>query len=102
MTMPSRIKDKPDSTITEIFDKDKLRFSYKDFKALIDDFNESIRIKAKENHILFIDLAKDIPPEAEYMYDTVHYTETGSKQIAHRVSEHLEPIVKAILRENNN
>ena len=35
------------------------------------------------------------------MYDTVHYTETGSKQIAHRVSEHLEPIIKAILRGNN-
>jgi lysophospholipase L1-like esterase len=101
MTMPSRIKDIPDVSIADIFNKDKLRVSYKEFKAIIDAFNESIRNKAKENHILFVDLAKDIPQEAEYMYDTVHYTETGSKQIAHRVSEHLEPIIKALVRDHN-
>jgi hypothetical protein len=102
MTMPSRIKVNPDDLIVDIFKNDKLRFSYNDYRALFDAFNDSIRNKAKENHILFIDLAKDIPQEAEYMYDTVHYTETGSKQIAQRVSEHLEPIIKAIMRRNNS
>ena len=80
----------------------KLNFSYQDCRALFDAFNDSIRNKAKENHIPLIDLAKTIPQEAEYMYDTVHYTETGSKQIAHQVSEHLEPIIKAVLRGNNS
>jgi hypothetical protein len=101
MTMPSRMKENPDKLIISIFETDKIRFSYEKFKELIDAFNDSIRKKAKENHILFIDLAKAIPQEAEYMYDTVHYTENGSKQVAHQVSDHLEPIIKAILRENN-
>ena len=102
MTMPSRLKDNPDDLIVYIFKNGKLKFSYQDCRVLFEAFNDSIRKKAKENHILFIDLAKVLPQEAEYMYDTVHYTATGSKQIAHRVSEHLEPIIKALLRGNNS
>ena len=102
MTMPSRLKENPDDLIVYIFKNGKINFSYQDCRALFDAFNDSIRNKAKENHIPLIDLAKTIPQEAEYMYDTVHYTETGSKQIAHQVSEHLEPIIKAVLRDNNS
>ena len=102
MTMPSRLKENPDELIVYIFKNGKINFSYQDCRALFDAFNDSIRNKAKENHISLIDLAKTIPQEAKYMYDTVHYTETGSKQIAHQVSEHLEPIIKTVLRRNNS
>jgi hypothetical protein len=98
MTMPSRLKENPDDLIVCIFKDGKINFSYQDCRALFNAFNDSIRNKAKENHIVLIDLAKTIPQEAQYMYDTVHYTETGSKQIAHQISEHLEPIIKAVLR----
>lgn len=102
MTMPSRLRENPDDLIVSIFKNAKQKISYQDCRELFDAFNDSIRYKAKENHILLIDLAKAIPQEAQYIYDTVHYTEIGSKQIAHLVSEHLEPIIKAMLRGNNN
>lgn len=98
MTMPSRLKESPDDLIVYIFNNAETKLNYQDCRELFDAFNDSIRNKAKENRILLIDLAKAIPQEAEYMYDTVHYTETGSIQIAHRVSEQLEPIIKAVLR----
>jgi hypothetical protein len=101
MTMPSRIKENPDDVIADIFKSDQIKFPYQGYRDLFETFNKSIRKKAKENSILCIDLAKTIPQEAQYMYDTVHYTEAGSKKIAQQISEHLEPIIKAVLRRNN-
>ncbi len=97
MTMPSRLTEHPDQLISLLFKRVQTSVSYQDFKSLFDAFNDSIRKKAKENHILLIDLAREIPQEKEYMYDTVHYTEYGSVKIAHLVSEQLQPIVKSLL-----
>ena len=100
MTMPSRFKDHPDKIIEDVIKNNKVNISYKDYKDIYDSFNELIRNKAKENRIALIDLAIVIPQEKKYMYDTVHYTEYGSEQIAHIISEHLQPIIKSLPQNN--
>jgi hypothetical protein len=100
MTMPSRLKEHPDKLIADSIKNNKVNIGYQEFKALFDAFNDSIRNKAKENHITLIDLDRAIPQENEYMYDTVHYTEQGSEKIAHIVSEQLQPIIKSLPQNN--
>ena len=65
-------------------------------KILFDMFNESIRKKAKENNIMVIDLAKEIPQEKEFMYDIVHHNDNGSIKSAEIISEQLTPLVQQI------
>jgi hypothetical protein len=71
MTMPSRFKEKPDPNVLVTFKNVSL--DYSQFKELFDLFNKSILKKAHENNIMVIDLAKEIPPEKEFMCDVVHY-----------------------------
>ena len=100
MTMPSRLKDHPDKLIKDIIENNKINISYHEYKDIFDAFNDSIRKKANENHIPLIDLASDIPQENKYIYDTVHYTEYGSGEIAHIINEQLLPIIKSLLQNN--
>jgi hypothetical protein len=52
-------------------------------------FNDIIRNIAEENHILMIDLAKQIPAEPDMLYDHYHYTAKGSLQAAEYISQKL-------------
>jgi hypothetical protein len=70
---------------------------YLEFKDLFDSFNEAIRKKGRENDIPVIDLARDIPPEKEYMYDVVHFTDRGSARVAEILTERLGPLIKGRL-----
>ena len=73
----------------------KLRYgiSYKEFKEIYDLFNETIRVVGKENSILVIDLANEIPQEKEYLYDSVHYNDNGSKLAASIISRELGKVI---------
>lgn len=97
MTMASRLKDIPDKAIADGIREAGL--NYAEFKALFDSFNDAIRKKASENHIMLIDLAKGIPPEREYFYDVVHHNPKGSVKAAEIISEHLQPLVKQIIEQ---
>ena len=91
MTMASRLKPVPDEVIAQGFKKPEAQMGvkYSQFKELFDLFNDSIRKKARENGVLLIDLAQEIPPEKEYMYDVVHYTDQGSRRVAAIIAEEL-------------
>ena len=97
MTMASRLKDIPDKVIADGIREAGL--NYAEFKALFDSFNDAIRKKASENHIMLIDLAKGIPPEREYFYDVVHHNPKGSVKAAEIISEQLQPLVKQIVEK---
>jgi hypothetical protein len=98
MTMASRIKEPPDKKIAA-FMKEQMTISYQDFKGLFDAFNDAIRQKARENHVLVIDLARQVPQEKEFLYDTVHFNDQGSIKVADIVSASLEPLVKQALQK---
>ena len=99
MTMASRLKATPDKVIADGIREAGL--DYAEFKALFEAFNDAIRRKALENHIMLIDLAKGIPPEREYFYDVVHHNPKGSVKAAEIIIEHLQPLVRQIVEQKN-
>jgi hypothetical protein len=94
MTMSSRFKENPDQIVVESV-KD-VGLDYKQFKELFDTFNDSIRKKGRENNILIIDLAGEIPQEKEFLYDIVHHNDNGSIKSAQIITERLAPLVHQI------
>jgi len=98
LTMASRFKDSPDKIITDSMKRSSL--SYGQFRTLFAAFNETIRVKARENRVLLIDLAKEIPPDNKYLYDLVHYNDQGSIKAAEIISEQLQPLVRRVISKN--
>ena len=95
MTMASRFTETPDKAIIDRF-KDVV-VSYQEYKHLFDLFNDSIRKKALENNILLIDLAAKIPPEKKYIYDVIHYNNSGSIKAAEIIKDQLKPLLRQLL-----
>jgi hypothetical protein len=94
MTMASRITQHPDELILQCFRKaNEAGLSYAEYKGLFDGFNEVMRQKAKEHNIPLIDLARDIPPTREYIYDLAHYNDNGSRKAAAIIAAHLKPLI---------
>ena len=90
ITQANRFKDNPDEFILKSMNPLLSGgITYETFKKEYDTFNEIIREVAKENEIPLIDLAKLVPQEKEYMYDSIHYNDTGSKFVANIISEKL-------------
>jgi hypothetical protein len=94
MTMASRFTENPDKAIIDRF-KDVV-VSYQEYKHLFDLFNDSIRKKALENNILLIDLAAKIPPEKKYIYDVIHYNNSGSIKAADIIKDNLKPLLRQL------
>jgi lysophospholipase L1-like esterase len=97
MTMASRLKETPEKVIVDGIKA--AGFNYAEFKGLFDSFNDSIRKKARENHIMLIDLAQGIPPDREYFYDVVHHNPKGSVKAAEIISEQLQPLVRQMVEK---
>ena len=95
MTMASRFTENPEKGIIDRFKT--VVISYQEYKHLFDLFNDSIRKKALENNILVIDLAAKIPPEKEYIYDVIHYNNTGSIKAAEIIRDNLKPLLQQLL-----
>ncbi len=98
MTMPSRLKDRPDALIARMMKKveEQQGIKYQEFKGAFDRFNEVIREVGAKNQVLVIDLAREIPPENQYMSDVAHYTPAGSKLVAQKIAIALRPIVGSL------
>jgi hypothetical protein len=97
MTQANRISIKPDpiikKAITENLGKFGISNAYENYKEVYDKFNQTIRDAAKENEVLLVDLAAKIPQKREYIYDTAHLNDAGSKIAAQIISESLYPII---------
>lgn len=53
-------------------------------------FNEVIREIGKQEKVLVIDLAKVIPKQTDYIYDSYHYTAKGAALAAEHISSQLQ------------
>ncbi len=84
LTQANRLKETPDPVIkASLQDLERRQgLPYQEYKKLFDAFNEEIRAVGGNNNILVIDLAAQIPPEKEYLYDIVHFTARGSQRAA--------------------
>jgi hypothetical protein len=91
LTQASRLKNDPDPIIkTSLQDLEKRQgLAYPEYKKLFDAFTDEIRETGRKNNILVIDLAAQIPPEKEYLYDIVHFTALGSQRAAEVIADAL-------------
>lgn len=85
MTMANRLKDHPDPFILSL-ERTTVEtgtgLNYKEFKDLVDLFNQTIREVAAANNVFVIDLDRKVPKEKELMYDFVHLNDAGSKYVS--------------------
>lgn len=94
MTQANRLKENPDEVILKSMEPMlSAGITYETFKEEYDRFNEIVREIAKTNEIPLIDLAKLIPQENKYLYDTFHYNDNGSKFVANIIAEELIDII---------
>lgn len=104
MTQPSRLSPSPD----EVTKKNMERFAaswgvdYAAYRGLFERFNEIIRQVAREQNVLLIDLAVQVPPDKAYMFDIVHLNTEGSKLVSTIIANHLADSVEVqrLLRHN--
>jgi len=95
MTQANRITGKPDRVVEAYvgrFGQDS-GLSYKEFKEIYDSLNETIRRIGRQNRVLVIDLAAEVPPDKTYLYDMVHFNDKGSKFAANIIAAKLKSIV---------
>jgi lysophospholipase L1-like esterase len=96
MTQANRITDRPDPVVAAYIGQygQDTGISYRDFKKLYDSFNETIREVGRKNGVLVIDLAREVPPTREYLYDMVHFNDAGSKLAAKIIAAQLKPLIE--------
>jgi hypothetical protein len=99
MTMANRLKDHPDPFILSLERttvESGTGLNYKEFKGLVDLFNQTIREVAAANNVFVIDLDRKVPKEKELMYDVVHFNDAGSKYAADIIAAELYPVVNSL------
>lgn len=96
MTQANRITDTPDPVVAAYIGQygQDTGISYRDFKALYDLFNDTIRQVGKKNGVMVIDLAREVPPDKEHLYDMVHFNDAGSRYAAKIIAARLKPLVE--------
>ncbi|RJO61059.1 hypothetical protein C4544_03790 [candidate division WS5 bacterium] len=96
MTMANRLQDDRTKVIDEYFARMERDYEINrnEYKKLFDIFNQTIIELGRINSIIVIDLAKEIPPTKEFMYDVVHFNDSGSVLAAEYISKKLFPLLK--------
>jgi hypothetical protein len=95
MTQANRITDHPDPVVAAYIGRDgrDTGLSYGDFKRLYDAFNDTIREVGRQNRVMVIDLAREVPPDKKYLYDLVHFDEAGAQMAAEIIAARLKGVL---------
>ncbi|MDD2901865.1 MAG: SGNH/GDSL hydrolase family protein [Syntrophales bacterium] len=95
MTQANRITAKPDRVVKDYVDRfgRDSGLSYREFKELYDSFNATIRRVGRENQVMVIDLAAEVPPDKKYLYDMVHFNDAGCQYAAGLIAARLKDII---------
>jgi hypothetical protein len=74
------------------YDIDGSRYSHgKDLHYTLELYNDVTRSVCKDNDLLVIDLAAELPKNTRYYYDFYHYTNEGAKKVADIIYMKLYP-----------
>ena len=57
-------------------------------------FNQALREVGREFAVPVIDLAREVPPKSEYLYDSVHFNAKGSALAAAIIARSLERLLR--------
>jgi len=61
--------------------------------AVVELYNNTLRQVAEKDHVLLIDLAREMPRNSTYYYDYLHYTEAGAAEVAEIIYRGLRPFL---------
>jgi hypothetical protein len=64
--------------------------------------NDAIRDLAKQERILFVDAASEIPPGRQNFADFSHFTTPGASVMASYLADGLQPVIDSRLRHGNS
>ena len=97
MTQANRITDHPDPIVSAYYGRycSDIGISYIQFKELFDAFNGTIREVGRKNHVMVIDLAKEVPSDKRFIYDMVHFNDSGSQLVAQIIAARLQGFIAA-------
>jgi lysophospholipase L1-like esterase len=97
MTQANRFTPRPDPVVAANVARfgSAMGLTYEQFKDLYDAFNDVIREAGRRNGVMVIDLAREIPSTREYLYDMVHFSETGSQRVAQIIAARLRGMAAA-------
>ncbi len=95
MTQANRITGRPDPVVAAYIGRygSDTGISYEDFKKLYDAFNETIGEVGRREGVMVIDLAREVPPDKKYLYDMVHFNDTGSEMAAKLIASRLRGVI---------
>ena len=85
MTQFNRIRA-DDKFVRQQYESNPQTMSYDDFVEMYAAFNETIREVAKEAKVPLIDLERVVAPNSEYIYDSLHLNDAGSRLVANSIS----------------
>lgn len=96
MTQASRFTAQPGEGMEGVVEKLKQDYhlEYSDFQRAYSKINETTRQVAIQNDVLLIDLAQDIEPTSDNMYDSVHLTTQGSKIASRSIAAKLQTLLQ--------
>ncbi len=82
-TQASRFKEAPDEDVRKALSPlEKAGISYSRFREAHRRFNRVVREAADRNSVILVDLEVEIPQEAEFLYDPVHFSGPGAEAAA--------------------
>jgi lysophospholipase L1-like esterase len=95
MTQANRITAHPDPVVATYIGRygQETGISYQKFKELYDLFNATIREVGRNNQVMVIDLAREVPPDKKYLYDLVHFNDAGSQLAARIIAARLKGVM---------
>jgi len=95
MTQANRITAHPDPVVAAYIGRygHDTGISYAEFKKLYDAFNDAIRAVGRENQVMVIDLAREVPPDKKYLYDLVHFNDAGCQLAARIIAARLKGVM---------
>lgn len=95
MTQASRMHADGDVAIAEAFARSDSPVPYEVYRTLHRRFNDEMRDVAAELRVPLIELDRTMPTDSTTMYDAVHFTERGSRDVAALIAERLVALAAA-------
>jgi lysophospholipase L1-like esterase len=95
ITQPAVFGDLIDpSTGTDLAKAESWSWNGKVLWEILELYNDTVRITAAQHQAYMIDLAKEMPKNTKYYYDTYHFTNAGCQQVAEIINQRLVPFLE--------
>lgn len=94
ITQPAVFGDLIDpATGTDLAKAESWAWNGRVFWKILEQYNEVVRQACAQERVFCIDLAREMPKTTAYFYDTYHFTNAGSQQVAAIIDRHLAPFL---------